>query len=124
LPLFLSPTTSGLIPAAKDVVILGIMLQIFSLVSLNRSFAIVAASRKIKTRGMYRVVRHPLYFSYILMYTGYILANTSLLNFAIYFLTVGFMFVRMTREEKHLSRDFTYVAYMQKVRYRVIPFLI
>jgi len=117
------PASWGLLPAAKSFVVIGTVLQILGLISLNRSFALVAAQRELKTRGMYRFVRHPLYASYLLTFTGYILANTTLWNFVLYVMTMGFLFVRIEREEKHLVLDPVYGKYMQQVRYRVIPFV-
>lgn len=122
-PLFLVPASWGLLPAAKVLIIFGFIVQILGLISLNRSLAIVAAKREIKTRGMYRFVRHPLYASYLLIFTGYILTNTTTWNFLIYVMTMGFLFVRMVREEKHLVLDPVYGEYVQRVRYRVIPFV-
>lgn len=123
MPLLLIPASWGLLPAAKHLVTLGTVLQIFGLISLNRSLALVAAQREIKTRGMYRFVRHPLYASYLLIFTGYVLANTTVWNATIYVMTLGFLFVRIQREEKHLALDLAYAAYMQRVPYRVIPFV-
>lgn len=119
--LLFSPASWGLLPAARNLVIFGTVLQIFGLISLNRSFALVAAQRELKTRGMYRVVRHPLYASYLLIYTGYVLSNTTWMNLIIYGMTMGFMYVRILREEKHLAMDAQYREYMRQVRYRVIP---
>lgn len=121
--LLFAPAAWGILPAAKILVVIGTVMQIFGLISLNRSFAIVAAKREIKTRGMYHFIRHPLYASYLIIFTGYILANTTWTNFAIYVLTMGFLFVRLQREEKHLSLDPKYAEYMLLVRYRVIPFI-
>ena len=122
-PLMLLPASWGLLPAAKVLVVFGFMVQFFGLLSLNRSFAIVAAKREIKTKGMYRFIRHPLYASYLFILTGYILTNTSAWNALIYTMTMGFVFVRMLREERHLLLDPMYAQYMQRVRYRVIPFI-
>jgi protein-S-isoprenylcysteine O-methyltransferase Ste14 len=122
-PLFFTPASWGMLPAAKHLVVFGTAIQIFGLISLNRSFALVAAKRQLKTGGLYRFVRHPLYASYLIMFGGYVLANTTLMNFSLYVMTIGFLFVRIIREERHLSIDQGYVEYMQKTRYRVIPFV-
>lgn len=119
----LVPAEWGVVPAARHAVVIGTGLTILGMISLNRSFALVAAKREIKTSGMYRFVRHPLYASYLLTFTGYVLANTTFENAAIYIMTMGCMFVRMFREEKHLALDDEYREYMQQVRYRVIPFV-
>lgn len=123
IPLFFFPAAWSLLPAAKIAIVVGFVFQILGVISLNRSLAIVAAKREIKTKGMYRFVRHPLYASYLLIFTGYMLTNTTWTNFAIYAMTMGFLYVRLQREEKHLSLEPMYAQYMQRVRYRIIPFV-
>lgn len=123
LPLLSIPASWGLLPAAKNLIVLGLFLQIFGLLSLNRSYALVAAKRKIKTKGMYRFVRHPLYASYLMLITGYILSNTTWWNLLLFLMSLGFLFVRLVREEKHLALDPVYAEYAQRVRYRIIPFV-
>lgn len=123
MPLLLRPTDWGILPDAKIIMLLGTIFQLMSMLSLNRSFALVAAKREIKTQKMYRLVRHPLYASYLLIFTGYLLCNTSLMNSLIYLASIGFMGLRISREEQHLALDKRYCAYMQTVRYRLIPFV-
>ena len=122
-PLLLRPSSWGVAPLAKYVIVAGVIIQIAGLVSLNRSLAIVAAKREIKTAGLYRIVRHPLYASYFFIFTGYVLMNTTLENLIIYIITMGLLFVRVFREEDHLALDSSYREYMQKVNYRIIPFV-
>lgn len=117
------PADWGVVPAAKYAVVVGSGLTILGMVSLNRSFAIVPANREIKTAGMYRFVRHPLYASYLVMLTSYVLANTTFENILVFAFVMGCMFIRMFREEKHLALDAEYRNYMRKVRYRLIPFI-
>ena len=101
----------------------GVILQIVGLSSLNRSFAIVAALRQIKMGGLYRIVRHPMYSSYIISFIGYLLFNATLLNFALLFLSSIFFFFRIEEEEKQLISDPLYVAYKERVRFRLIPLI-
>jgi protein-S-isoprenylcysteine O-methyltransferase Ste14 len=122
-PLLLRPASWGIAPLAKYAIVAGIMIQIAGLVSLNRSLAIVAAKREIKTGGLYRFVRHPLYASYFLTYSGYVLTNTNIRNLIVYVITICLLFIRVFCEEKHLAMDILYREYMQKVKYRVIPFV-
>ena len=124
LPLLFVPAEWGAVPVAKHFIVLGIFMQFLGLVSLNRSLAFVAAKRELKLGGMYRFMRHPLYASYFVMFTGYVLANTTLMNLAIYFLTLGLLSARMLREEKHLAQDPAYCAYMQAVPFRILPFVV
>lgn len=122
-PLFLRPADYGVLPQAEVLILLGIMLQIAGLISLNRSFALVAAKREIKTSLMYRIVRHPLYASYFLIFGGYVLVHTTITNLVIYMITMAFLCIRAFREENHLSLDPVYRNYMLDVRYRVIPYV-
>ncbi|MGM8060146.1 methyltransferase family protein [Vogesella indigofera] len=122
-PFLFRPTAWGVLPDAVVLVWLGTLLQIFSLLSLNRSIAIVAAKREIKTKGMYRYVRHPIYASYVLLFAGYVLSNTSVANVLIYALLLVLLACRIAREERHLEADPVYREYMLAVRYRLIPYV-
>lgn len=120
---FFSPAQWGVVPSAVTLVFVGLALQLFALVSLNRSLAIVPAKRKIKTRGMYAFMRHPMYASHILAMTGYVLTNTTGSNVAVYGIAITFLLLRIFREERHLAADPLYRDYMRGVRYRLIPFV-
>jgi protein-S-isoprenylcysteine O-methyltransferase Ste14 len=122
-PLLLRPAPWGIAPLAKYAIAAGMMIQIGGLFSLNRSIAVVAAKREIKTGGLYRMIRHPLYAGYFLAYSGYVLKNTTAANLILYFVTIVLLFVRVYREEEHLAIDSKYREYMQKVTYRIIPFI-
>jgi protein-S-isoprenylcysteine O-methyltransferase Ste14 len=122
-PLFLRPAPWGVLPIASLAISAGTAIQILGLISLNRSFALVAAKREIKTAWMYRVVRHPIYASYCLTYAGYVLSNTTLYNVIIYCLATGLVCARIFREEQHLALDPSYRQYMLGVRYRLIPYV-
>ena len=122
-PLFLRPAPWGVLPMASIAISAGTVIQILGLISLNRSFALVAAKREIKTAWMYRIVRHPIYASYCLIYAGYVLSNTTLNNVIIYILATGLLCARIFREEQHLALDPLYREYMQGVRYRLVPYI-
>ncbi|MGZ5051783.1 MAG: methyltransferase family protein [Methylobacter sp.] len=122
IPLLFRPATEGILPA-DNLIIVGAVFQMLSLLSLNRSFALVAAKREIKTAWMYRVVRHPLYASYGLIFTGYLLTHTTTENLLVYLATMTLMCMRIFREESHIARDPVYREYMNRVQYRLIPFV-
>ncbi len=102
---------------------IGFVLQILALISLNRSFAIVAANRGVKTEFGYSVVRHPIYATYLVSTTGYLLYNWSTFNLLAYLCFVSLTLLRIDEEERLLSRDTEYVAYKKVVRWRLVPFL-
>ena len=120
---FFSPAQSGVLPSASVLIFVGVALQLLALVSLNRSLAIVPAKRQIKTRGMYALVRHPMYASHFLASAGYVLTNTTAANVAVYAVATTFLLLRIVREEKHLGADPLYRSYMDRVRYRLVPFV-
>lgn len=122
-PLLLRPAPWGIAPFGRYAIVAGVMIQVAGLISLNRSLAVVPAKREIKTKGLYRYVRHPLYASYFLTLSGYVLMNTTLQNLAIYAVTMVLLLIRVFREEKHLELDSSYRDYMHRVNYRVIPFV-
>jgi protein-S-isoprenylcysteine O-methyltransferase Ste14 len=123
MPLSLRPEPYEAPPFGQLLIFIGALLQLLSILSLNYSFALVPAKRKIKTSYMYRFVRHPLYACYIIGLTGYILSYRSPLNNVIYIITLLSIYIRLIREEHHLASDRLYRKYMIKVPYRLIPFI-
>jgi protein-S-isoprenylcysteine O-methyltransferase Ste14 len=103
--------------------ILGALCATISLGALGRSFGLVAANRGVQTGGPYRIVRHPAYASYLITNLGYILENPSLFNLAVLLLALCGQLIRIHKEEEFLAADPEYVAYRQRVRYRLVPLL-
>jgi protein-S-isoprenylcysteine O-methyltransferase Ste14 len=122
-PSFFTPVTWGVVPAAENLLYAGLVLQLFALVFLNRSLGIVPAKREIKTRGVYALMRHPMYASHLLAINGYVLSNTTVANCVVYAVIVLCIFLRIAREEAHLALDPLYRRYMERVRHRLIPYV-
>jgi len=101
----------------------GLVICIVSLVALGRSFGFVAADRGVKTRGPYALVRHPVYASYLLIQSGYVLQAISLSNIAVFMVVTGCNICRAVAEERLLSASPAYRAYQGRVRWRMIPYL-
>ena len=99
----------------------GNLFQVFAKLSLRRSFGIAPANRGVKVTGLYRFVRHPIYAGYLMVHVGFLLLAASPVNLVIY--TIGWwaQILRLQAEEKLLSRDPEYAAYMQRVRWRLVP---
>jgi protein-S-isoprenylcysteine O-methyltransferase Ste14 len=124
LPLLLRPSMQGLASDLGGMVItLGVCIQVAGALSLNRSFGIVPANRGVRTQGVYRVIRHPLYASYLVTFSGYLLANTSWYNFSIVVASLVLMLLRILFEERHLLRDDQYRRYATSVRWRLVPYV-
>jgi len=125
IPLSIQPSSQAIqIEIGTALMVAGSLLYIFSLISLNRSMGIIPADRGIKTNGLYRLVRHPIYLSYLILYTGYILASFSYYNFIVYIFTIIFIFARILIEEKFLSSNPVYLEYKNRVRQKLIPYIL
>src|SRR5262245_36349404 len=99
----------------------GVLLALASLATLGRSFGLVAADRGLKTRGPYRLVRHPAYAGYLVAYVGYVFENPSPANFGLLLLSTAFQLVRIREEEAVLEGDARYHGYRRSVPYRLVP---
>jgi protein-S-isoprenylcysteine O-methyltransferase Ste14 len=94
-----------------------------SLGFLGRSFGIIPAHRGVRTSGPYRWVRHPVYAAYFVGDVGYLLESPTLWNLAIILLQAWGQLIRIRYEEDVLSSDPEYVAYCERVRWRLLPFV-
>jgi protein-S-isoprenylcysteine O-methyltransferase Ste14 len=103
--------------------LVGLLIAITSLLALGRSFGFVAADRGLKTRGPYAVVRHPIYASYLLIQSGYVLQSLSLRNALVFAFASACNVGRALAEERLLARSPAYRAYQKQVRWRLIPYL-
>lgn len=99
----------------------GVFLQIGAICALNRSFGLLPAHRGLKSGGLYRFVRHPLYAAYMLVHVGYVLNNMSGYNVAIFIAATGLQVMRIRSEETFLMRYDEYADYARRTRWRLIP---
>jgi protein-S-isoprenylcysteine O-methyltransferase Ste14 len=125
LPLLMRPSLTGpFTTVGNGIQLLGMLGIIASLLSLRRSFGIVPANRGIRTQGLYTVVRHPLYASELLTFGGFAVANPSLLNVSVWLCDFVLQLARAHAEERFLSEDPSYLQYLSRVKYRLIPLII
>ena len=121
-PLLLRPTeVSEDVLIGQVLQIAGTLVQIGALAALNRSLGLLPAHRGIKSDGLYRFVRHPLYTAYILTFTGYLISNLTIYNTIILVAGTAFMVMRIRLEEDLLRQYPLYVSYADKTRWRLIP---
>ena len=111
----LAPAICGLI------ILLGFAIQVVAKISLGRSFGLVPAIRGVKSGGLYRIVRHPIYAGYVLMDLGFLLANASDWNGVLYVFAYGAQLGRLFAEEQLLMEHPTYRAYAAQTRWRILP---
>jgi len=99
----------------------GALLSIVSLCTLGRRFGIRPALRGLTVSGTYRVVRHPIYLSYVLGDIGYNLQECNLGTAALVMTGWLAMIYRIEREEHVMARHPQWTAYTNAVRYRLLP---
>ncbi len=84
----------------------------------------VQAEQKVIDTGLYGIVRHPMYAATLILFLSMPLVLASPLSFLVTLLYIPIISKRMKNEEEVLKQGLKgYDAYMQKVRYRVIPFI-
>ena len=105
----------------EPVQIVGLVLSVIAVLSLGRSVGVVAADRGVKTNGLYRLVRHPLYAAYLVSYLGYVASYPSVRNVVITVVTFAAMNARALIEERFLARDGAYLEYLRHTRWRFVP---
>jgi protein-S-isoprenylcysteine O-methyltransferase Ste14/uncharacterized membrane protein (UPF0127 family) len=119
-------TTEKLGPLAtigEPLQMIGLLLAVLATINLGRSLGLVAANRGIKHDGLYRVVRHPLYVGYVLGEIGYVASFPSLRNLVLVAIAIVAFYIRAHVEERFLSGDPAYRAYMQRVPWRFVPYI-
>jgi protein-S-isoprenylcysteine O-methyltransferase Ste14 len=123
-PLLLRPT-----PMAEDLLVgqilqsVGVALQITAVLSLNRSMGLLPAHREVKTSGIYRIVRHPLYAGYAIVLVGYLINNWSAYNAAVIAGGMVFQVLRIRYEELLLCGYPEYLRFVAKTRWRLLPYV-
>ena len=102
-------------------IMIGTIVNIAAVISLNRSIGTVPAERHIKTRGLFRFIRHPMYASELCVLFGYLIANLSLWNAIMVICNSILLLMRIDREERFLSHNSTYVAYAARTPWKLFP---
>jgi protein-S-isoprenylcysteine O-methyltransferase Ste14 len=123
-PMFFRPVIGWSGSLVGDLfVLVGAVLTVGAILSLNNSFGIGPENRGIKSNGMYRIVRHPMYSGYVLTETGFVLSNFSPFNLLVFAVASLFLVLRLQGEERLLKEDTAYQVYAQKTRWKLLPLL-
>lgn len=76
------------------------------------------------TAGAYRYIRHPMYFSVLVMMLGIVVSKPTLLSLSIYMLLVITLFLKAYKEETlWMGQSSEYKNYRQQTK-RIIPFVL
>jgi protein-S-isoprenylcysteine O-methyltransferase Ste14 len=109
-------------PLGWTLLVTGNLLAGLALLALNTSFAILPAMRKLKTKGPYAVVRHPIYLGYVLLTLGSTLLLSSVHNWLWW---LAFLFVTHLRiqieEEFQLLHSPNFPSYRDAVKFKLLP---
>ena len=74
--------------------------------------------------GMYGIVRHPMYFTTVLIFLSMPLVLGSVISFAVMLFYFPIIIKRILNEEEVLEKGLSgYSEYKKKVKYRLIPFI-
>lgn len=84
----------------------------------------VQKNQKVIDRGLYAIVRHPMYSATIIMFLAMPLVLGSLISFAVFLIYPVLIVLRIKDEEKMLEKELEgYIEYKKKVKYRLIPYI-
>lgn len=117
------PMTGGptAIHTSQFVVFCANVFGLIVLFNLGRSFGILIAFRELKSNGLYGIIRHPMYFTDILLRIGFVISHFNLISVIVVFVSTPCYVYRALLEERFLSQQPEYREYMQTVKYRFIP---
>ena len=81
-------------------------------------------NQKLIDTGLYKIVRHPMYFITIPLFLSMPLILDSLISFIIFLIYPILIIKRINNEEKVLENSLKgYKQYQKKVKYKLIPFV-
>jgi protein-S-isoprenylcysteine O-methyltransferase Ste14 len=119
------------VPAAVStlgLVLVGAGLTIAMLVTIQNGYAAanvkVESGQQLSSTGWYGFVRHPMYFGNVVLMVGIPLALGSYWGLLIVVAGFAVLAFRITDEESLLTQQLAgYREYMQKVHYRLVPYV-
>ena len=107
--------------AGLALIFLAAGLSLVSLLTMGRLFGVRPAWRGLVTRGPYKLVRHPIYLSYVIADIGYNLQEWNSVTLLLVLIGWASLVYRIYAEERVISQDAGWPAYLAQVRYRLFP---
>ena len=99
----------------------GLLLALLATATLGPHLGVLPAVRGVTTRGVYAVVRHPMYAAYMLLFIAYVMGEPSAHNAIFAVAACALLVLRLRAEEAMLGRHADYQAYRQRVPWRLVP---
>jgi protein-S-isoprenylcysteine O-methyltransferase Ste14 len=106
---------------AAGMSVAGLLVIVAGKLCLGRSLGIVPANRGIVCRGVYRLIRHPIYAGYQVTHGAFLLTHLDLWNVCVFVTSDVALILRAIYEERTLAGDPEYVRYQSRVRWRMVP---
>lgn len=101
---------------------LGALVSLGAVLSLGRSFAVLPGVRRLRTGGLYRLVRHPLYLGEALLFAG-AAAALGAWGAVAALLLAPMLAWRIHVEERLLAPEPGWREWAARVRWRLVPFV-
>lgn len=92
-----------LVGAASLFTVFGMLIALYALSTLGRSFSIIPQARELVQIGPYRYVRHPVYLGELIATFGIVIGQPSIGTVALYLLITATIIYRALHEEKLLG---------------------
>jgi protein-S-isoprenylcysteine O-methyltransferase Ste14 len=102
-------------------VTLAAVLGLASLLTLGRWFGVRPALRGLARSGPYRMVRHPMYLSYLIADVGYNMQEWNLGTALMVLAGWASLLYRIRAEERVLAQHRDWPAFVASVKYRLVP---
>ncbi len=121
-----SPVPACLSLIGDALVALGLLINLFVFKenSFGGSTIEIVEGQKVISTGPYALIRHPMYGGVLVMLIGVPLALGSWLGLAVLAFVLPVLILRILDEENLLKKELpAYREYLQKVRYRLVPYL-
>ncbi len=122
--LFFEKESAGIAQAgtlADGLILVGLVGSGTAALALRRSYDFLPALRGVTTDWVFRLVRHPMYLSSIVIRLSYLGKHMSVQNAAVFAVMVWLYTKRAEYEEGIMQQDERYAEYMRQVRYRFLP---
>lgn len=102
----------------------GTLLTLVSYYYLGTSFSILADARELRSRGPYRLVRHPIYLGQLITFAGVAAARPCWESYAVYALFLVLQVARAAIEERKLVRASPGYAEYRERTWMFVPFVV
>jgi protein-S-isoprenylcysteine O-methyltransferase Ste14 len=103
------------------VMVAGTAIALTAYLSLREAFAIIVEARTVKTCGLYRLVRHPVYTGQIITAAAVLVWRFSLENVFVFLGFVAVQWYRTVLEERKLKAAFPFYEEYASRRSRFFP---